>query len=255
LSGKRIVITRARDQAGELADKLAKMGATPLIIPAIRIAPLPDLHQLEQALSQLSSYDWLIFTSVNGVHVFADRWKASGEQQASLRNLRVAAVGPATAEAVRSLGAEVAFAPAEFVAEAIAAGLGNLQNSRVLLPQAAIARPTLVELLTQQGAQVDAIPVYQTLPVEISANDLTELRRGVDAVIFTSGSTVRNFVAALKEDDKASQQLRSTLIVCIGPQTAQAAHEADLPVGVVAEAHTTDGLVQSLLQHFQKEPA
>lgn len=255
LADKRIVITRAREQAEELAHQLAELGATPLIIPAIRIVPLPDLRPLDQAIQRLSAYDWLIFTSVNGLQIFADRLQAVHQSQMALHSVRVAAVGPATAAAVRSLGAEVAFMPEEAVAEAIAAGVGEVNGKRILLPQAAIARPRLAEQLTSQGACVDAIPVYQTLPTEISPHNLAELERGVDAVIFTSGSTVRNFMNALQSHPTLDQQVRQSLIVCIGPVTAQAAQEFHIAHPVVAADVTPAGLVHALVAHFQKEPA
>jgi uroporphyrinogen-III synthase len=255
LRGKRIVITRAREQADDLADKLAALGATPLVMPAIRIAPLPDLRRLDQAVQKLASYDWLIFTSVNGVQIFAASLKAAGHTQEIFRKLRVAAVGPATARAVRQLGADVTFAPPEFVAEAVAAGLGNVQGQRVLLPQAAIARPTLADLLGQQGAHVDAIPIYQTLPVLLTPENLAELERGVDVVIFTSGTTVRNFMHAVQAHPAVEHQVRRSLITCIGPVTAEEAQALDLDVRLIAAQYTADGLVQALRTHFQKEPA
>lgn len=255
LQGKRIVITRPREQAAELAEKLTQLGATPLIMPVIRIVPLPDLRPLDQAIQQLPHYQWLIFTSTNSVDLFWERFAASGQSAAIWQQVQVAAVGPTTAAALRSHAVEPAFVPAEHLAEAVADGLGDVAERHVLLPQAAIARPALTELLAQRGAHVDAIPIYQTVATPLDEANLAELRRGVDAIVFTSGSTVRNFLAAIVSEATIAQQLPQTLLACIGPQTAHSAQDAGLAVGVVAPDYTVDGLVAALVQHFAKEQA
>jgi uroporphyrinogen-III synthase len=222
-----------------------------LVIPAIQIAPLENLEPLDTAIRTLTAYDWLIFTSANAVAVFAAQLAARGQPATILQGVKVAVIGPATAQAVRELGAEPALAPPEYVAESLVDSVGDIAGQRVLLPQAAGARPMLAERLQQRGAQVQAIPVYETLPAAIDEVQLAELRRGVDAILFTSGSTVRALTEAVQADPISRQQLDNTLIVCIGPVTAQVAHDLGLPVGLVAEEHTTDGLVQALVDHFQ----
>lgn len=247
LQGKRIVVTRAQAQAAELCEQLSMLGATPIPMPMIQIAPMPDLARFDQALQALDEYAWIIFTSANTVKIFCERLAA-----VNLKNLgttKVAAVGMATAEALRQHGIKPAFVPAEFVAEQIAAGLGDLTGSRVLLPQAKIARKELAELLITQGACVDAIPVYQTLPVELDAAAQAELQRGIDVIMFTSSSTVRNFVAALKKHG-FENILQNTSIACIGPVTAQTAQAVGLAVDMVAAEYSTDGLVRALVERF-----
>lgn len=255
LQGKRIVITRPREQSDDLAEKLMQLGATPLVMPVMRIVPLPDLRPLDQAIQQLHHYQWLIFTSTNSVDLFWERFAVSGQSTAVWQEVQVAAVGPTTAAAVRTHAVEPAFVPSEHLAEAVADGLGDVTERHVLLPQAAIARPALTEILTQRGAHVDAIPVYQTIGMALDEANLAELRQGVDAIIFTSGSTVRNFLVAIAGDAAIAQQLHQTLLTCIGPQTAQSAQAAGLAVGVVATEYTVEGLVSALVQHFTKEQA
>lgn len=250
LQGKRIVITRPRAQAGELADKLAQLGATPLLLPLIKIVPLPDLRPLQQAIAQLPSYHWLIFTSSNTVDLFGQQLQLSQQPADLWQNLRVATVGPATALALQPYAIAASFVPTAHVAEALVEGLGDLTGKRVLLPQAAIARPTLAALLTERGAQVDAIPIYQTQPVAWGETELAEVRRGVDVILLTSGSTARSLVTLAARDETVQQQLQQSLIACIGPQTAQVAAEVGLPVGLVAEEYTTAGLVQALSKYF-----
>jgi uroporphyrinogen III methyltransferase/synthase len=148
------------------------------------------------------------------------------------------------------------FVPQRFEAAEIATGLqaqlGTLQGLRILLPQAAIARQNLAEALTAQGAVVDVIPIYQTLPATLDSTALTALQQGVDVITFTSGSTVRNFMQGLLDNKLTPNLLASTTIACIGPQTAAAAHELGLPVDLVADDYTIDGLVDALVAHLQK---
>lgn len=257
LQGKRIVVTRARHQAQSLSDKLSELGATPVVIPAIRIAPMPDTQPLDRAIAALSGYNWLIFTSSNGVEIFWQRLEAIGLDSSTFDAVKAAAVGPATARALRQHGVQPDFVPDEFVGEAIAAGLGDdLTGQRILLPRAEIGREKLVQMLVARGAHVDDVPSYRTLPATMDAADLAELERGVDAITFTSGSTARNFVAAVKEraDGEILSFFENTVVACIGPVTAEAARELGLDVDVVATEYTTDGLVEALATYFKKGP-
>lgn len=256
LAGKRIVITRAADQSYEFADKLTALGAQPLLVPTIAIAPFADLSRLQAALKTLSTYDWLIFTSVNGVEIFWERLMAQPGMLTLPPSLQIAAVGPATAAALHERGCRAAFTPSDYVAEAIAAGLGNVTGKRILLPQAELARTLLADVLTAQGALMTAIPIYQTLPADLAEPALAELRRGVDVITFTSGSTVRNFAAALEkagEKRLVAKLVQQSCAACIGPVTAQAAQSLGWAAPLIAKEHTTDGLLTALLEHFQKE--
>ena len=245
LVGRRIVVTRPRDQIGPLAEALERLGATVLAIPLVEIAPLEDTRPLDAALSRLGSYRWVVFTSVNGVVGVRERLGGKSLPATS----RVAAVGPATAEAIRTLGVEAAFVPDRFAAEEIAAGLGPLQGARILVPQADIAAPSLAVELRSRGALVDAVPAYRTIAIEPSPEALGELDRGIDAVVVASGSAARSLAALPAETFS-----KDAVIVCIGPKTAQAAREVGLPVGPVAEEATSEGIIDALTSHFLESP-
>ena len=239
LSGRRIVVTRPRAQAGPLADGLVDLGATVTLVPLVAIEPAQDLAPLQAAVRDLAAYDWVVLTSANAVAALA---RALRDQP--LRGPRVAAVGPATAEAVRGLGSEVASVPAVFAAEDIAAGLGPLAGAKVLLPQADRASPDLATELRSRGATVDAITAYRTVAVEPEPAVREELQRGADAIVLASGSAVHSLATldpVITED---------TLLVCIGPRTAEAAREVGLPVGLVADEATAEGIIQALMSHF-----
>jgi uroporphyrinogen-III synthase len=248
LRGKRIVVTRAHHQAQEFSDKLVHWGATPIVLPAIRIVPMPDMQLLDQAIRALRDFDWVIFTSANGVEIFWQRLAATGCHSSAFQGIRVAAVGPATAQTLRQHGVEPDFVPAEFVSQAVIAGLGDVSGLHILLPRAEIAGREFIEKLAALGAVVTDIPTYRTLPAEMDAEGLAELRCGVDAITFTSASTVQNFVTAVKE----RALFENTLIACIGPVTAEAARQLGLNVAIMAAEHTVDGLIQSLVTHFER---
>ncbi len=241
LVGRRIVVTRPRDQIGPLAEALERLGATVLAIPLVEIAPIEDARPLDAALARLESYRWVVFTSVNGVAGVRERLGGKSLPATS----RVAAVGPATAEAIRTLGVEAAFVPDRFAAEEIAAGLGPLQGARILVPQADIASPSLAVELRSRGALVDAVPAYRTVAIEPSPDELSELGRSVDAIVVASGSAARSLAAL-----PAGALFQGVVIVCIGPKTAQAAREVGLPVGPVAEEATSEGIIDALTSHF-----
>jgi len=247
LAGKRVAITRPRAQAGALAEKLAALGARPIVFPTIEIAPIKDAGPLDAALRQLDRYQWVVFTSANGVAAFWERLNGSASLAGSgLAGPQFAAVGPATARALEKRGATAAFIPDEYVAESLAAGLGDVAGRRILLPHAELAREVLADELRQRGATVDEIAVYRTLPAAPDPAGLAELKRGVEAVTFTSGSAARNF-AALAGLPAAGQR---PAVACIGPVTAAAARQAGLPVDVVAAEFTLDGLVAALAGYF-----
>lgn len=248
LEGKRIVVTRARAQAAGLCAQLEALGALPIEFPTIRIAPMEDLHLLDQAITSLERYDWTIFTSVNGVTVFWERMHAAGRTAMAFSSVAVAAIGPATAGALRARGIEPTFVPEEYIAEGIAEGLGDVSGQAILLPRAQIARKALPDLLISKGAQVDEIAVYRTLPGRPTREALEQLTRGFDAITFTSPSTVRNFVQLM--GCRASAIVAGAVVACIGPVTARAAENRGLTVDVIAAEYTMDGLVAALIGVF-----
>ncbi len=247
LRGLRIIVTRASEWAGEFSQRLAALGAQPLEMPAIRIAPVEDTGPLDGAIAQLSGYDWAIFTSQNGVSAFWQRLEALGLDGRALHPLRIAAIGPATAAALRARGIEPDYVPEEFVAEAILAGIGDVAGQRILLPRADIARPLLAEGLRARGAIVDEIAAYRTLPADGPLPDPDRLRQA-DAITFTSSSTVRHFVQAAG----GPEALRGLVVACIGPITAATCREVGLTPHVVAEEYTLEGLVQALIRYFAR---
>lgn len=250
LTGKRILVTRPREQAAELCSKLAALGAEPILFPTIQIAPIDDYTALDNAIRSLEQYHWIIFTSVNGVAAFWERLTRTRTGSApALGVLKVAAIGPATAQALAQRGAQAHFIPEEYVAERILAGLGDVKRRWILLPRADIAREALAVELADRGAVVHEIAAYRTLPAA-DPRGLAELQRGVDAITFTSSSTVRNFVELTK-----NYSLPKSVVACIGPITAQTARDLGLPVDVMAsrDAYTMDGLVAAITAHFSSK--
>ncbi len=247
LAGKRILITRPKAQAARLIEKLAGLGAVPVICPTIEIAPPPSADALDQAIQSLDTYHWVIFTSVNGVAAFWQRLEALGKTAAALEPVQVAAIGPATAKALSEHGVSPDFVPQEYVAEAILSGLGEVRGQHILLPRAEIARKALFEELERRGALPEEIAVYQTRPASIDPETLDELKKGVDIATFTSSSTVRNFFELM--GDQARGVLNGAVIACIGPITAETARNEGLTVDIVAPVYTIDGLVDALLDY------
>lgn len=243
---QRVLITRPRNQAGSFAQALESAGFQAIFFPVIEICPVPDMSELDQALNHLSRYDWVIFTSVNGVEVVWGRFTALGLKGVP-GETRVAAIGPKTAQAIRQRGIEPAFIPEEYIAEAILPGLGELAGRWVLLPRAEIARKALPEGICREGGVAHEIAVYQTLPAQPDPIGLAALQAGVDVVTFTSPSTVHNFITLAERAGIDPLDLPGhPQVACIGPITAQASRRAGLEVSIVAESYTTEGLVAAL---------
>jgi uroporphyrinogen-III synthase len=252
LAGKRIVVTRAPDQAGELAERLQQAGAVLLEAPAIRIALLADAAPLERALKRLSRDSWVVFTSANAANAFWSHAAARIAFQRGDDGPRVAAIGPATAAALHELGVRVDFVPQRHEGAALAAELPLAPGAHVLLPRSAIGREELPKRLAERGAQVDDVPIYTTEAAPLASSVVDELGRGFDAVTLTSGSTVRSFVAAVATHPSLRRQLENAVIACIGPATAAAAEEAGLRPQVVATEATIRGLVEALAAFYRR---
>ena len=227
-----------RPESRSLADALEALGADVSIVPLIEIRPVEDPRALDAAAASLATYDWIVFTSVNGVAAVGERLRGIGET-------RVAAVGPVTADAVRELGVEPSFVAAR-ASEDIAAGLGSIAGARVLLPQADIADPRLADELSERGATVDAVVAYRTVQVEPALWGALPLRIA-HAIVLASGSAVRSLASIAGSLEGIGE---STILVCIGPKTAAVAREVGLPVGLVADETTSDGIIRSLVSHF-----
>jgi uroporphyrinogen III methyltransferase/synthase len=239
----KILVTRPRAQAGQFASALAEAGFTPVFFPVIEIRPMDDNTALDRAIAKLDCYDWVVFTSVNGVEVFFEHLASPFPAE----GVKVAAIGPKTAEALRARGVEPDFIPDEYVAEAILPGLGDLRGKWVLLPRAEIARQALPQAILKAGGIAHEIAVYRTLPAQLDLAGLAELNSGVDVITFTSPSTVQNFVEIARRQNLDPLALpNNPRIACIGPITAKAAGEEGFVVDLVADEYTTEGLIESL---------
>lgn len=260
LFGKRIVVTRSREQAGEFIDMLEERGAEAIAAPAIRIAPPEDPDALDAACAAAHTFDWIVFTSANGVDSFMSRLLAIGDVR-DLKGVRICTTGPSTAAHLSRYGIRVDLTPDEFRAEAVAEALkgsGALAGTRILLPRADIARDLLAEELRQAGAEVEDVIAYRTMTgsgEREGDHDIYRmlLDRQIDAVTFTSASTVRNFVKLFGRE-QAVDLLRGTVVASIGPVTAEAAQQLGIVTSVMPARYTIPDLVDALVEHFARHP-
>jgi uroporphyrinogen III methyltransferase / synthase len=257
LEGRTIVVTRARAQAQRFAQLLEAAGARVLQAPAIVIEPPASWELLDTALAALDSFTWVVFTSVNGVAMVDRRLTARGLTWAAIARKRVAAIGPATAEALAEHGVRVELVPAEYRAEALVEGLRRVvgPGDRVLLPRAKETRDVLVVELRRLGVTVTEVPAYQTRRIEDAVVRLREaLASGsVDAVTFTSSSTARNFAEQFSEDERSAWRGRIA-VASIGPITAATAAEYGLSTDVMPSEYTIPALARALADYFSRAP-
>lgn len=256
LFGKRIVLTRAQEQAREFSRLLAAYGAEPIEVPTIQIVPPASWQAIDQAIARLTSYHWLVFTSVNGVKPFMERLRAAHKDSRALAHLQVCAIGPRTAAELEQHGVRPDMVPLEYQAEGVLAAFEgqDLRGKHILIPRAEVAREILPEHLRRMGAEVDVIAVYRTIA---PAADLSRLREQfeagkIDLVTFTSSSTVRNFVEMVGGVDEARRLGAKTAIGCIGPITAQTAVEYGLSVAIVPPENTVPALAQAIVRRFSE---
>lgn len=261
LFGRRIVVTRSREQAGELVDLLEERGAEAIQAPTIRIAAPEDMDALDRACREAPGYAWIVFTSANGVDSFMRRLLAGGDIR-DLKGVRLCAIGPSTAERLARYGLRVDLTPEESRSEAVVdalRGAGPLKGLRFLLPRADIAREILADELRDAGAEVSEVVAYRTLLAggeRDSDRDIYRmlLDREIDAVTFTSASTVKNFAKILGEE-QAADLLNTTVVASIGPVTAEAAQQLGISTTVMPERYTIPDMVEALVHHFGAEPA
>lgn len=255
LFGRSVVVTRAREQASGLAQELVQLGADVIQCPTIEISPLPDYAELDAAIDRLSEYAWLIFTSVNGVRWFWKRLEAAGKDSRALGLCRVAAIGPATAEALEARGIRPDFIPERYVAEGVVEGLlarGKVDGVRMLLPRAAKAREVLPDELRKAGARVDVISAYETIPAAARKDEVLERMQAgtLDCVTFGSSSTVENFLSLIPAETlRAHPEVR---LAAIGPVTAKTLEAHGLPCHIMPEEYTIPALVQALVSHYTR---
>jgi uroporphyrinogen III methyltransferase/synthase len=255
LLGKRIVVTRARKQASELVKRLSDLGGEVIECPTIKIVRPEDWMPLDRAIKRLSTYDWLIFTSVNGVNFFFKRLFDSGRDARALSRIRTSVIGPATAKRLLDFGIKSDIVPDSYRAESIVAAFSKeyVQGKKILLPRAKEARPILPVELAKMGADIDEVIAYGTVSDRENADRLVQyLEEGsVDLLTFTSSSTVRNFKELLPAEH-FEELTGNVTIACIGPITADTARELGFNVHLVAKSFTIPGLCDAIEHHYLK---
>jgi len=256
LSGRRVAVTRAREQASELASKLAALGAEVIELPLIRVSKHIEKDSLADIMLELGSYDWIAFTSANGVRFFFEEFLRLFDDVRSLGLLRFACIGDATAAAIRAFHLKVECQPPTATAEALAEALiatGSLDSAKMLLITGNLNRETLVTKLEEARAIVDQLQVYQTEKTDLTADAAAaDFRaRGADAILFASSSAVQSFVdqaAALKLAKDAKRPLAGS----IGPQTSETMKQTGMPVDFVAKTPSLDSLVEALVKKLAR---
>ncbi len=251
LHGVRVLVTRPQAQAASLSRLLTHEGATPIEVPLIAIQPCQDDDgAIQHELRSLRDYHWLVFTSVNGVEVFFQRLQDLGLDSDTLREHSVAAIGPATSQALQQRGVDVVLMPSQHLTSGIVKEMSSLdlQGKRILLPRAEEGSPDLPPGLEALGAEVKHLSLYRTeIPHDAGSCMLKALRDGLDIATFTSPSAVRSMVSVL---DGHMELLAPVVLAYIGPVTAEAARSQGLHIDVVAAEHTSEGLVQALKDHY-----
>ena len=258
LDGRTVVVTRAASQAADLTTMLEGYGANVIICPTIEIREPDNYDRLDEALDHLYGYDWLIFTSTNGVDFFLKRLTTRGLQVSDLDEIKVCAIGQRTADRLHDAHVHVDLVPTQSTAEGVFAALGefaggddHLRGLNVLLPRAAVGRDHLPKALEQAGARVDVVTTYQTvLPENFDRGKLAAMLTGSgDCIAFTSPSTIKN-LAKLFDTHDLGKTLPGMVIACIGSVTAAAAAEYGLRVDIVPEQTTTADLAQAIANYY-----
>jgi uroporphyrinogen III methyltransferase/synthase len=254
LFGKTILVTRAREQASDFRALLEERGARCLEFPTIQVVPPSSWEPLDRALQTIDRYQWVIFTSVNGVRFLFQRLEALGEDVRTLRGIRLGAIGPKTAAALEERGLRLDLVPSEYRAEAVIDALGeaDIRGRRFLLPRAAKARELLPEKLVEMGGEVDVVTAYETVRPSGNTEEVRRLLRegAIHCITFTSSSTVDNFIAMVGVDHLPSL-VEKTVVACIGPITAETARSHGLTVEIIPDEYTIEALTAALVAHFQ----
>jgi uroporphyrinogen III methyltransferase/synthase len=255
LFGKRIVVTRARAQASGFLEKLSLLGAECLEFPTIEVVPPESWGPLDQAIGSLDNYQWVLFTSVNGVLFFLKRLERLGKDVRDLKGLKIGAIGPKTAGAWTRMGIKPDLVPSEYRAEAVVEALKawDIAGTRILLPRADKAREVLPDELKGMGAEVHVVSAYRTVrPGHDTERVRKMIERGaVDMVTFTSSSTVTNFLAMFEPVQNGfMERMAQVAVSCIGPVTAETAKQKGLKVALVAPEYTIESLTESIVAYF-----
>ena len=256
LFGRRVLVTRQRDQAQELVDHLEAAGAEAIVAPMIQIAPPDDLAPLDDACAHVAEFDWIVFASPNAVEAFLDRLLVGARDLRALGTVKICVVGQATAERLATYGLKADLVPAEYRAEAVVpalSGVAPIAGLTVLLPRADIGREVVADDLRKHGAVVTDVVAYRTLTAEPRETDPDIYRmlldRQIDVVTFASPSAVRSFVRLLG-DEPAADLLRTTVVACLGPVTSEAATQCQIDTHVMPTTYTIPALVKAIVEHF-----
>jgi uroporphyrinogen III methyltransferase/synthase len=255
LFGKRIVVTRAREQASDFVARLSGLGAECMEFPTIEVIPPLSWKKLDRAIGNLERYQWLVFTSVNGVRYFFDRLRDAGQDARNLKGIRIAAIGPKTADRIRDEGVRPDLVPEEYRAEAVVEALRKqgVKGSRVLLPRASEAREVLPQQLEDMGAAVEVVEAYRTVKPEGAKDEVRAIleKGGIHMVTFTSSSTVNNFIEMFEgEREGLLKWMEKVAVACIGPVTAKTAQDKGLSVRVMAPEYTIEALTGAIVEYF-----
>lgn len=248
---KKVLVTRAAGQAEGFARQLEGAGLEALIFPVIEFAPPEDTKALSKAIRNIANYDWLVFTSSNSLHFFIEALHREGKKTTHISSLKVCAIGPKTAEAVRTAGLAIDLTPQHYQAEGVLKAFKeiDIKGKKILFPRAKEGREILPEGLTHMGAEVDLIAVYRTTRPCGREKELgKELEKGIDVITFTSGSTVRNFLHMIGEK---KELIKSSKIACISEVTASIVRGLELEVDIIPEENTTESMVEAICRYFE----
>jgi uroporphyrinogen III methyltransferase/synthase len=249
------LVTRPEDQAADFIRALSELGAQCLLFPTIKIIPPATWKGLDRAIEGLSRYDWILFTSVNGVKYFLERLLVASKDVRHLKGIKIGVIGPKTTAALMDRGISPDIIPDKYWAEGIVEVLERypIEGKRILLPRPAIARDYIPKKLESLGAIVDVVEAYQTVKPEYSKDQLGELFNNgtIDMITFTSPSTVTNFLD-LFEGTSIYKELSKVEVACIGPITAQKATEIGLKVNIVPDEYTVNALTRAIVEFYAK---
>ena len=259
LAGRSVLVTRTREQAHALVDPLEALGAEVVAMPVLETVDPPDWAPADAAIANLANYDWVVFTSTNGIDRFLRRFRTVGGSRDAILDVKYAAIGSATAEKLRRHGLAPALVPNDFRAEGLIAAFRELGADgcrRVLIPRALEAREIFPEALREMGCEVDVVPVYRTLRVRHDAIVLERLATGaIDVVTFTSGAIAAAFAEAISSAGVPTEAVMTrTVVASIGPVTSTALRERGYAVGIEAAESTMASLVDAIVNFYTAQP-
>lgn len=255
LKNKRILVTRPPEQAQAFVDLLEANGAVPVVFPTITIVPPRDWNELDSALANITTYNTIIFTSVNGVTFFFRRMRELGLENGALKSIRMCAIGPSTAAHIEHWGLQAHAVPEKFQAESVVEVLAreSIAGKRFLLPRAEEARELLPEEIRKRGGEIDVVTAYRTESATSDGDKLEELlrRREIDIITFTSSSTVHHFVGLISRESLGSL-IQGCAVACIGPITAQTVVSYGIIPEIIAEEYTIEGLIKAMVTYYSR---